>query len=82
MTLALPYRAQVAKSHALWVIGVLGQSVFGGLMTVEKFTEHAKSLRAAYDNAETNEKAYEDLMFLTARLEQIIAEATANARTG
>lgn len=81
MTLALPYRAKIARSHSLWVIGALGQAVFGEIVPIKTFEYWQAVIRPAFKAAENNERAYEDLMRYTATMEEVIAEA-ANARTG
>lgn len=79
MTLALPYRVVVARSHALWVIGMAGQAVFRELMPLSKFQDEVRLLRIAFANAERDEESLERLKLETATIEETLAEL-ANAK--
>lgn len=75
--LPLVYRAKIARSHGLWVIGALAQAYFGGLIRLGEFDQHVKDMRACFEKAETDEQQYEILLFQTAKIEEILADKSA-----
>lgn len=74
--LVLSLRVKVARSHALWVVGALGQAYFGGLVPLQRFDALVKRLRIAYNTADTDEASYDQLLIETATVEEVIAEAS------
>ena len=76
--LPLAYRVKVAQSHAVWVVGAWGQAYWGGLIKNKEFEHWTNHMRGAFQFAPQNEKTYDNLLLVTATMEEIIADKTKN----
>jgi hypothetical protein len=69
----LAHKVIVARSHALWVIGALGQAYFHGLTSLQQFDLECRRLRVAFVGADADEAALEKLKLETATIEEFLA---------
>jgi len=80
--LPLVYRAKIASSHAVWVVGAWGQAYWGGLIKQDEFEHWINQMRGAFQFASNSEKCYDNLLLVTATMEEIIADKTAAKSNG
>lgn len=79
MKIGIEYRAIVARSHCIWVIGLLGQAYFRELVPFQNLNGWVMRLRMSWAQADKSEEGLERFKLDIATLEEELAEATAKS---